>query len=134
MSINNTASNASLPSLGLLPGQSVAGLTPISLNGAATGSGTTVTPATLNGNATASATTGGVVRGTVTGAGAQSTAPVHGVGSTQVDPVIASATALNVLNNLTIPQGVVSTESVAERELRDRDEPGVHEPKEFHFK
>ncbi|WP_176015690.1 hemagglutinin repeat-containing protein [Burkholderia sp. BCC0398] len=105
VSINNTAGNASLPSLGLLPGQSVAGLTPVSLNGAATGSGATVTPATLNGNATASATTGGAVRGTITGAGVQSTAPVHGGASTQVDRIIASATALNVLNNLTIPQG-----------------------------
>jgi len=105
VSINNTAGNASLPSLGLLPGQSVTGLTPVSLNGAATGSGTTVTPATLNGNATASATTGGAVRGTVAGAGAQSTAPVLGGASTPVDRIIASATALNVLNNLTIPQG-----------------------------
>ncbi|WP_319001439.1 hemagglutinin repeat-containing protein [Burkholderia sp. AU39826] len=105
VSINNTAGNASLPSLGLLPGQSVTGLTPVSLNGAATGSGATVTPATLNGNATASATAGGAVRGAIAGAGAQSAAPVHGGASTPVDRIIASATALNVLNNLTIPQG-----------------------------
>ncbi|KVU84298.1 cell surface protein [Burkholderia ubonensis] len=73
VSINNTAGNASIPSLGLLPGQAVPGLT---IGG-------------LNGNAT----------GTKSGASA-----VHG-GVTTVDPVIASATALSVLNNLTIPQG-----------------------------
>ncbi|WP_244137045.1 hemagglutinin repeat-containing protein [Burkholderia pyrrocinia] len=73
VSINNTAGNASIPSLGLLPGQAVPGLT---IGG-------------LSGNAS----------GTKSGASA-----VHG-GATTVDPVIASATALNVLNNLTIPQG-----------------------------
>ena len=60
VNVNNTAGNASLPSLGLLPGQSVPGLTM------------------------------GMLQGGV---------------STFVDPVIASATALNVLNNLAIPQG-----------------------------
>ncbi|WP_369051684.1 hypothetical protein, partial [Burkholderia gladioli] len=30
---------------------------------------------------------------------------VHGAPSAPVDPILASATALNVLNNLTIPQG-----------------------------
>jgi len=73
VSIDNTAGNASIPSLGLLPGQAVPGLT---IDG-------------LSGNAS----------GAKSGASA-----VHG-GSTAVDPVIASATALNVLNNLTIPQG-----------------------------
>ncbi|WP_279613407.1 hemagglutinin repeat-containing protein [Burkholderia sp. BCC0405] len=73
VSINNTAGNASIPSLGLLPGQAVPGLT---IGG-------------LSGNAS----------GTKSGASA-----VHG-GVTTVDPIIASATALNVLNNLTIPQG-----------------------------
>ncbi|WDR86091.1 hemagglutinin repeat-containing protein [Burkholderia ambifaria] len=73
VSIDNTAGNASIPSLGLLRGQGVPGLT---IDG-------------LTGNAT----------GTKSGASA-----VHG-GSTAVDPVVASATALNVLNNLTIPQG-----------------------------
>ncbi|WP_423761292.1 hemagglutinin repeat-containing protein [Burkholderia sp. NLJ2] len=73
VSINNTAANASIPSLGLLPGQAVPGLTIGGLSGNASG-------------AKSGAST------------------VHG-GSTAVDPVVASATALNVLNNLTIPQG-----------------------------
>ncbi|WP_244138120.1 hemagglutinin repeat-containing protein [Burkholderia vietnamiensis] len=73
VSINNTAANASIPSLGLLPGQSVPGLTIGGLSGSASG--------------------------TKSGASA-----VHG-GVITVSPVIASATAQNVLNNLTIPQG-----------------------------
>ncbi|WP_085561807.1 hemagglutinin repeat-containing protein [Burkholderia pseudomallei] len=73
VSINNTAGNASIPSLGLLPGQAVPGLTIGGLSGSASG----------------------------TKSGASS---VHG-GVTTVNPVIASATAQNVLNNLTIPQG-----------------------------
>ncbi|WP_186060755.1 hemagglutinin repeat-containing protein [Burkholderia gladioli] len=74
VSVNNTAGNASIPPLGLLPGQSVPGLTPTKLSGNASG-------AKL---------------------GASS---VHGGPSAPVDPILASATALNVLNNLTIPQG-----------------------------
>ncbi|KAB0661648.1 hemagglutinin repeat-containing protein, partial [Burkholderia diffusa] len=74
VSVNNTAGNASIPSLGLLPGQSVPGLTPGNLSGSASGA--------------------------KSGASA-----VHGGPSAPVDPIIASATALNVLNNLTIPQG-----------------------------
>lgn len=73
-SVNNTAGNASIPSLGLLPGQSVPGLTPTNLSGNASGAKS----------------------------GASS---VHGGPPAPVDPIIASATALNVLNNLTIPQG-----------------------------
>ncbi|MDN7629713.1 hemagglutinin repeat-containing protein [Burkholderia cenocepacia] len=73
VSINNTAANALIPSLGLLPGQAVPGLTIGGLSGSASG----------------------------TKSGASS---VHG-GVTTVNPVIASATAQNVLNNLTIPQG-----------------------------
>lgn len=74
VSVSNTAANASIPSLGLLPGQSVPGLT---LGG-------------LSGNAS----------------GAKSSASaVHGGAPSPVSPIIASATALNVLNNLTIPQG-----------------------------
>ncbi len=74
VSVNNTAGNASIPPLGLLPGQSVPGLTPTKLSGNASG-------AKL---------------------GASS---VHGGPSAPVDPILPSATALNVLNNLTIPQG-----------------------------
>ncbi|HDR9160209.1 TPA: hemagglutinin repeat-containing protein [Burkholderia vietnamiensis] len=73
VSINNTAANASIPSLGLLPGQAVPGLTIGGLSGSASG--------------------------TKSGASA-----VHG-GVINVSPIIASATAQNVLNNLTIPQG-----------------------------
>ncbi len=73
-SVNNTAGNASIPPLGLLPGQSVPGLTPTKLSGNASGAKS----------------------------GASS---VHGGPSAPVDPILASATALNVLNNLTIPQG-----------------------------
>ncbi|WP_186126786.1 hemagglutinin repeat-containing protein [Burkholderia gladioli] len=74
VSVNNTAGNASIPPLGLLPGQSVPGLTPTKLSGNASG-------AKL---------------------GASS---VHGGPSAPVDPILSSATALNVLNNLTIPRG-----------------------------
>ncbi|HIH2643119.1 TPA: hemagglutinin repeat-containing protein, partial [Burkholderia cenocepacia] len=74
VSVSNTAANASIPSLGLLPGQSVPGLTPTNLSGNASGAKS----------------------------GASS---VHGGPPAPVDPIIASATALNVLNNLTIPQG-----------------------------
>ncbi len=73
-SVNNTAGNGSIPPLGLLPGQSVPGLTPTQLGGNASGAKS----------------------------GASS---VHGAPSAPVDPILASATALNVLNNLTIPQG-----------------------------
>ncbi|WP_081085658.1 hemagglutinin repeat-containing protein [Burkholderia stagnalis] len=59
VSLNNSAGNASIPSLGLVPGQSLGGVNAGGVNG-------------KPGN---------------------------------VDPIIASATALNVLNNLTIPQG-----------------------------
>ncbi|KVV30944.1 cell surface protein [Burkholderia cepacia] len=74
VSVNNSAGNASIPSLGLLPGQSVPGLTPTNLSGNASGAKS----------------------------GASS---VHGGAPAPVDPIIASATALNVLNNLAIPQG-----------------------------
>ncbi|WP_232458161.1 hemagglutinin repeat-containing protein [Burkholderia ubonensis] len=74
VSVNNTAGNASIPPLGLLPGQSVPGVTPTNLSGNASGAKS----------------------------GASS---VHGGPPAPVNPIIASATALNVLNNLTIPQG-----------------------------
>ncbi|WP_175881713.1 hemagglutinin repeat-containing protein [Burkholderia sp. BCC0044] len=74
VNVSNTAGNASIPSLGLLPGQSVPGLTPTNLSGNASGA-------------------------------KSGTSAVHGGPPAPVDPIIASATALNVLNNLTIPQG-----------------------------
>ncbi len=74
ISVSNTAGNASIPPLGLLPGQSVPGLTPTNLSGNASGA-------------------------------KSDASSVHGGPSAPVDPIIAGATALNVLNNLTIPQG-----------------------------
>ena len=88
VSINNTAGNASIPSLGLLPGQEVPGLT----------------FGSLSGNAAVSKTSGGMVTGQVSGAGAKG-ATVTGKPVQPVSPIIASATAQTVLNNLAIPQG-----------------------------
>ncbi|WP_416339096.1 filamentous hemagglutinin N-terminal domain-containing protein [Paraburkholderia sp. CNPSo 3076] len=73
VSINNTAGNAGIPSLGLAPGQSVTGVNVGVLGGSA--SGTKTGAASVNGSAV------------------------------QVNPVIARATAVNVLSNLSIPQG-----------------------------
>ncbi|PXW25613.1 filamentous hemagglutinin [Paraburkholderia caballeronis] len=73
VNIDNTAGNAGVPSLGLVPGQSLGGVTASGVSGSAGGS------------------KGGA-------------ASVNG-GSGLVNPVIASATAVNVLSNLTIPQG-----------------------------
>ncbi|WP_232438163.1 hemagglutinin repeat-containing protein [Burkholderia ubonensis] len=67
VSLNNTAGNASIPSLGLVAGQSLP----------------------VNSGA------------------------VHGTTPTMVNPVIASATALNVLNNLTLPQGGLFKPTIA---------------------
>ncbi|WP_261503866.1 hemagglutinin repeat-containing protein, partial [Burkholderia multivorans] len=74
VNVSNTAGNASIPPLGLLPGQSVPGLTPTNLSGNASGA-------------------------------KSDASSVHGGPPAPVDPIIAGATALNVLNNLTIPQG-----------------------------
>ncbi|SIO72525.1 filamentous hemagglutinin [Burkholderia sp. GAS332] len=73
VSIDNTAGNAGIPSLGLAPGQALSG---VNIDG-------------VSGNA------GGTKAGAAT---------VNG-GSGMVNPVIASATAQNVLQTLTIPQG-----------------------------
>jgi filamentous hemagglutinin len=73
VSINNTAGNAGIPSLGLVNGQSISGVTVGSVSGSANG--------TKSGSAS-----------------------VHG-NATQVDPVIAHATAVSVLSNLSVPQG-----------------------------
>lgn len=73
VNIDNTAGNAGIPSLGLVPGQSLGGVTVGGVAGNAGGS--KGGSASLNG------------------------------GSGTVNSVIASATAVNVLSNLTIPQG-----------------------------
>ena len=73
VSIDNTAGNAGVPSLGLVSGQSVSDVSVGALDGTA--------------------------NGTKTG-----TASVQ-AGAVRVDPVIANATAINVIGNLTIPQG-----------------------------
>ncbi|WP_080427930.1 hemagglutinin repeat-containing protein [Burkholderia ubonensis] len=67
VSLNNTAGNASIPSLGLVAGQSLP----------------------VNSGA------------------------VHGTTPTMVNPIIASATALNVLNNLTLAQGGLFKPTIA---------------------
>ncbi len=73
VNINNTAGNAGIPSLGLVPGQSLGGVTVGGVAGNAGGSKGAA--ASVNGS--------------------------PGL----VNSVIASATAVNVLSNLTIPQG-----------------------------
>ncbi|RKR45363.1 hemagglutinin repeat-containing protein [Paraburkholderia sp. BL17N1] len=73
ISIDNTAGNAGIPSLGLAPGQAMSG---VNING-------------ISGNASG---------------GKSGAASVNG-GSSTVDPAIASATAQNVLQNLSVPQG-----------------------------
>ncbi|QQC64327.1 hemagglutinin repeat-containing protein [Paraburkholderia ginsengisoli] len=73
VNIDNTAGNAGVPSLGLVPGQSLGGVTVGGVSGSAGGS---------KGGATSVNSGPGLV-----------------------NPVIASATAVNVLSNLTIPQG-----------------------------
>lgn len=73
ISINNTAGNAGIPSIGLAPGQAMSG---VNISG-------------LSGNAS----------------GAKSGAASVNGGAGMVNPVIASATAQTVLQNLTVPQG-----------------------------
>ncbi|WP_173678749.1 hemagglutinin repeat-containing protein, partial [Burkholderia singularis] len=88
VSIDNTAGNASIPSLGLLPGQSLGG----------------VTVGAISGNAGGAPSPGASVEGHASGIHLPS-ASINGQPGANVDPVIAGATAVNVLNNLTIPQG-----------------------------
>ncbi|MFX1766169.1 hemagglutinin repeat-containing protein [Paraburkholderia sp. A1RI-2L] len=103
ISINNTAGNAGIPSLGLAPGQAMSGVSISGLSGNA--SGTNAGGAsTVSGNAggtsaggasTVAGNAGGTTSGTTTVAG----------GGSATSPVIASATAQAVLQNLSIPQG-----------------------------
>ncbi|MCG5076749.1 hemagglutinin repeat-containing protein [Paraburkholderia tagetis] len=81
ISIDNTAGNAGIPSLGLAAGQSLSGVDVGALSGNADGTKSGAT--SVQGNAS------------------------------PVNPVIASATAVNVLANLTIPQGGLFTPATA---------------------
>ncbi|WP_415914600.1 beta strand repeat-containing protein [Paraburkholderia sp. J41] len=87
ISIDNTAGNAGIPSMGLAPGQAMSGVTIGGLSGNA--GGATSGASSVTGNAS----------------GAKSGAASVNGGSRTVDPAIASATAQNVLQNLTVPQG-----------------------------
>ncbi len=87
ISINNTAGNAGIPSLGLAPGQALSGVTIGGISGSA------------GANAGAASSIGGNASGTKAGA-----TSVSG-GASTVNPVIATATAQTVLQNLTVPQG-----------------------------
>ncbi|WLE60404.1 hemagglutinin repeat-containing protein [Burkholderia plantarii] len=88
--IHNTAANAALPSLGLLPGQAVPGLTSGPVSGSTIGS--------------RAADGAGAISGVVGTTGAQSVT-VRGKRFEPVPPAIASATAVDVLTHLSIPQG-----------------------------
>jgi filamentous hemagglutinin len=83
VSINNTAGNASVTPLGLLPGQSVSGGGPRAIVG--------------------SIGAGGSTRATTaqSAAGGQFASGISGM----TDAIIAGATAVSVLSNLTVPQG-----------------------------
>nr|WP_245643846.1 hemagglutinin repeat-containing protein [Paraburkholderia oxyphila] len=103
ISIDNTAGNAGIPSLGLAPGQALSGVVISGPGGSASGT-TTGGTSSIQGSASGTNTGGASsVQGNAGGTSA-GTATVGG-GSGMVNPVIASATAQNVLQNLTIPQG-----------------------------
>lgn len=88
ISIDNTAGNAGVPSLNLAPGQAMSG---VNING-------------VSGNASgADAGSASAAQGSASG-GKSGAASVKGGGG-MVDPTIASATAQNVLQNLSIPPG-----------------------------
>ncbi|PVX82656.1 hemagglutinin repeat-containing protein [Paraburkholderia unamae] len=118
ISINNTAGNAGIPSIGLAPGQALSGVTVSGISGNASG-GTAGGASSVSGNASG-ANAGGAqsVSGNAGGTSAGGASSVSGNaggtkaggasaqgGTAPVDPAIASATAVNVLQNLTIPQG-----------------------------
>ncbi|RQG98923.1 S-layer family protein, partial [Paraburkholderia dinghuensis] len=103
VSINNTAGNAGVPSLGLVPGQSVGGVNAGGVSGSADGSAAVGTSA-IQGSAGGSNT--GATSAVQGSADSPDSAAASVSGSTGLtSPVIASATAVNVLSNLTIPQG-----------------------------
>jgi filamentous hemagglutinin len=101
VTLNNTAGNAGVTPLGLLPGQSVSGVGAGSVGGtiSAGSSGRAVGASRVNG---AIVSTGGLPASTVAVHGGQ----VANSGLANFnDPVIASATAVTVLNNISVPQG-----------------------------
>ncbi|WP_143756975.1 hemagglutinin repeat-containing protein, partial [Caballeronia glebae] len=118
ISINNTAGNAGMPSIGLAPGQALSGVTIAGVSGNASGANASGVDG-VSGNA--GGTKAGGVDGVSGNAGGTKAGGVDGVsgnaggtkagavsvdgGTAMVNPIIASATALNVLSNLTIPQG-----------------------------
>ncbi len=88
ISIDNTAGNAGVPSLNLAPGQAMSGVNINCISGNASG---------------ANAVSASAAQGSASG-GKSGASSVKGGGS-MVDPAIASATAQNVLQNLSIPAG-----------------------------
>ncbi|WP_213308749.1 beta strand repeat-containing protein [Paraburkholderia sacchari] len=103
ISIDNAAGNAGIPSLGLAAGQALSGVEIGALSGSASGThaggASSVSGSASGANAGAASSVSGNAGGTKSGA-----THVEG-GAATVNPVIASATAVNVLSNLTIPQG-----------------------------
>ncbi|WP_175198494.1 hemagglutinin repeat-containing protein, partial [Paraburkholderia caffeinitolerans] len=103
ISIDNTAGNAGIPSLGLAAGQALSGVEIGALGGSASGThaggASSVSGGASGANTGAASSVSGNAGGTKSGA-----TQVEG-GAAMVNPVIASATAVNVLSNLTIPQG-----------------------------
>ncbi len=100
ISIDNTAGNAGIPSLGLAPGQALTGVTIGGISGSAganAGAASSVS-GSAGANAGGASSVSGSAGGTKGGASSVN-------GGTMINPAIASATAQTVLQNLTIPQG-----------------------------
>ncbi|WEY39738.1 hemagglutinin repeat-containing protein [Paraburkholderia sp. SUR17] len=101
VTLNNTAGNASVTPLGLLPGQSISGA------GAGAVSGTIATGSTGGrvgaGSVNGTVSTGGGARA-VTGAVQGGHIANSGLANFN-NPIIAGATAVTVLNNITLPKG-----------------------------
>ncbi|WP_052391841.1 hemagglutinin repeat-containing protein [Paraburkholderia bannensis] len=122
ISINNTAGNAGIPSLGLAAGQALSGVTIGGISGSAgtnAGAASSVSgsagtnagaASSVSGSAGANAGAASSVSGNAGGAKSGAT-KVNGSG--MVDPTIAAATAQTVLQNLTIPQGGLFRPSTA---------------------
>ncbi|AET91688.1 filamentous hemagglutinin family outer membrane protein [Burkholderia sp. YI23] len=111
ISINNTAGNAGIPSLGLAAGQAISGVTIGGISGNASGANAggalSVAGSAGGTNAGGASSVAGNAGGTKSGAMALSG------GTGRVDPVIATATAQNVLQNITIPAGGLFSRATA---------------------